>query len=29
MLAGPAQALTAQRRNPINPICNDLINIDE
>ncbi len=29
MLAGPAQAFAAQRRNPINPICNDLINIDE
>src|SRR5215831_5995208 len=29
MLAGPAQALATQMRDPIKPICNDLINIDE
>jgi hypothetical protein len=29
MDAGPAQMLATQRNNPINPICNDLINIDE
>jgi len=29
MLAGPAKAFTAQMTNPINPICNDLINIDK
>jgi len=28
MLAGPAQAATAHRKNVINPICNDLVNID-
>jgi hypothetical protein len=27
MLAGPAQAATAHRKNIINPTCNDLINI--